>query len=287
MPGDVSDALLRLLARRRRARQRISSSCPSSAARFPRRCFCFLRAFRSRWSRTSFARRASRPTKSRARRFCAAGKSFFSACFSVCRNFCSASPAAPWTDLLRVDVLNVIGVSLMMMGVACRIAAAGGAAGRRGNCGERRSSTAIVCAAAIAIFTPPLWTTWRPHWLAWWLESYINGVHTFGKPQPWLFPIFPWAAFAFAGLAVGSLLLSDWARRKEAAGACPGRAERDRAHRAGTVAGRAARATLCGLRFLAHQPEFLSGSRGSRAGHSLFGLRVVPLGSQASGVSVR
>ena len=32
------------------------------------------------------------------------------------------------------------------------------------------------------------------------LESYVNGVHTFGVPQPWLFPIFPWTAFAFAGL---------------------------------------------------------------------------------------
>jgi len=31
-------------------------------------------------------------------------------------------------------------------------------------------------------------------------------------PQPWLFPIFPWTAFAFAGLAVGFLLFSEWAR---------------------------------------------------------------------------
>ena len=28
--------------------------------------------------------------------------------------------------------------------------------------------------------------------------------------------MFPWSAFAFAGLAVGFLLLSDWARRYEA-----------------------------------------------------------------------
>jgi len=114
-----------------------------------------------------------------------------------------------------VDVLNVIGVSLMMMGVACRIAAVGGAANPQQ---LRRATivTAIVCAAAIAVFTPPLWSTWRPHSLAWWLESYINGVHTFGKPQPWLFPIFPWAAFAFVGLAAGSLLLSEWARKNEA-----------------------------------------------------------------------
>ena len=124
-------------------------------------------------------------------------------------------PRAQWTDLLRVDVLNVIGVSVILMGIACRIAAAGSGADR-GQLRRVTIVTAVGCAAAIAIFTPPLWTSWRPHSLAWWLESYIDGVHTFGKPQPWLFPIFPWAAFAFAGLAVGLLLLSEWARKNEA-----------------------------------------------------------------------
>src|SRR5580698_4417670 len=33
-------------------------------------------------------------------------------------------PYAPWTDLLRVDVLNAIGVSMMCMGVACWIVGA-------------------------------------------------------------------------------------------------------------------------------------------------------------------
>jgi len=52
---------------------------------------------------------------------------------------------------------------------------------------------------------------------AWPLESYINGVHTFAQPQPWLFPIFPWVAFAFVGSAVGFLLLSDFGRKREVA----------------------------------------------------------------------
>src|SRR5215472_12878251 len=122
-------------------------------------------------------------------------------------------PSAPWTDLLRVDVLNVIGVSLVMMGIACRVAAM---AGDFDLLWLRRITivTAVVCAAAIALLTPPLWTTWQPTRLPWWLESYVNGVHIFGKPEPWLFPIFPWAAFALMGLAVGSLLLSDWAKKK-------------------------------------------------------------------------
>jgi len=129
-------------------------------------------------------------------------------------NFLLGQPVAPWTDLLRVDVLNVIGISLMMMGVACRIAAAGGVADAS-QLRRTTAVTAVICAAAISVFTPPMWTTWRPHFLPWWLESYFDGVHTFGTPQSWLFPIFPWAAFAFVGLAAGSLLLSGWARKRE------------------------------------------------------------------------
>jgi uncharacterized membrane protein len=108
---------------------------------------------------------------------------------------------APWTDLLRVDILNTIGMSMMLMGVACRFTKTRAA----------NSILAVAIAAGIALATPPLWTTWRPSWLPWYLESYLNGVHTFKVPQPWLFPIFPWTAFAFAGLAVGFVLFSDWA----------------------------------------------------------------------------
>jgi fucose 4-O-acetylase-like acetyltransferase len=38
-------------------------------------------------------------------------------------------------------------------------------------------------------------------------------VHNLGQPQAWLFPIFPWTAFAFTGLAIGILLASDWVKR--------------------------------------------------------------------------
>src|SRR3974390_986043 len=47
------------------------------------------------------------------------------------QEFLLGQPWSPWTDLLRVDVLNVIGVSLMMMGVACRIGAGGGSSDPR------------------------------------------------------------------------------------------------------------------------------------------------------------
>ncbi|HET9400363.1 MAG TPA: heparan-alpha-glucosaminide N-acetyltransferase domain-containing protein [Candidatus Acidoferrales bacterium] len=120
-------------------------------------------------------------------------------------------PWAPWTDLLRVDVLNVIGISMMLMGCVCWAAGV-----RNGDIAAQRVRgvwTSACVAMLISLATPPLWTTWRPRWLPWPLESYINGVHIFDKPQPWLFPIFPWTAFAFAGLACGFILMGDWARR--------------------------------------------------------------------------
>lgn len=118
----------------------------------------------------------------------------------------------PWTDLLRVDILNILGLSIMFMGVLCWFTSAPSLPVVR----WRSTLGALVTAALIAMATPPLWTTWRPRFLPWPIESYINGVHTFDVPQPWLFPIFPWTAFAFAGLAIGFLIFSGYARRKEA-----------------------------------------------------------------------
>jgi uncharacterized membrane protein len=119
---------------------------------------------------------------------------------------------APWSDLLRVDVLNTIGLSMMLMAVMCWLVLKVGP-------GENRrlalGATALVVTAAISLLTPLLWTTWRMRWLPWPIESYIDGVHNLGTPQAWLFPVFPWSAFAFAGLATGFLLFSDWAKQHE------------------------------------------------------------------------
>ena len=65
---------------------------------------------------------------------------------------------------------------------------------------------ALTATIVISALTPLFWTTWRPSFLPWELESYIDGVHNLGTPQPWLFPIFPWTGFAFAGLAIGFVL---------------------------------------------------------------------------------
>jgi uncharacterized membrane protein len=124
---------------------------------------------------------------------------------------------APWTDLLRADILNVIAVTLVLMAMMCW--GVGYAAEQSGAASERLHASyiaaAIGAALAIALATPPLWTTMRPNWLPWWLESYVNGVHIYGVPQTWLFPIFPWAAFGFAGLAAGFFLSGARARERE------------------------------------------------------------------------
>jgi uncharacterized membrane protein len=134
------------------------------------------------------------------------------------QEFALGYPHSPWTDLLRVDVLNIIGLTMMLMGLLCWATAR--ASDRSPNAVKQSRINAIIgsiaAAAVIALLTPLLWTIWRPAWLPWPLESYLNGVHTYNQPQPWLFPLFPWAAFGFVGLAVGFFLLAEVAKRKQA-----------------------------------------------------------------------
>jgi len=119
---------------------------------------------------------------------------------------------APKSDLFRVDILNTIGVSMMLMGVLCWIVLMmGGVAVAR----SRLVVAASLTALAISLLSPLLWTIWRPDFLPWPIESYINGVHNLGVPQGHLFPLFPWSGFAFAGLAVGFILQSPLARTYE------------------------------------------------------------------------
>ena len=117
----------------------------------------------------------------------------------------------PWTDLFRVDILNILGISLMLMSVLCWFTAAPTVPVAR----SRSVISPLLVAAVIAFATPPLWTTYRPRFLPWPVETYINGVHSLNEPQHWLFPIFPWCAFAFVGLAVGFLVFTDFAQKRE------------------------------------------------------------------------
>lgn len=135
------------------------------------------------------------------------------------QEFALGFPKSPWTDLFRVDILNILGVSIILMGVLCCLAESLFPHINDKDRGRRERLTVIVAslvaASVITLATPPLWTTHRPRWLPWFLEAYINGVHIFDAPQPYLFPLFPWTAFAFAGLAAGFFLRTDLARRAE------------------------------------------------------------------------
>jgi uncharacterized membrane protein len=131
------------------------------------------------------------------------------------QEFALGYPKSPWTDLFRVDVLNILGLSIIFTGLLCWLTAS-----VRRSPGDIVTSrthaiiAALVTTVLVALATPLLWTIARPAWLLWPLESYINGVHVFNKPQAWLFPLFPWSAFAFAGLAIGFLLFSDVTKRQ-------------------------------------------------------------------------
>src|ERR1700676_1499805 len=136
------------------------------------------------------------------------------------QEFVLAYRIAPWTDLLRVDVLNILGLSMILMGAVCWVTGRSGAPGQSSEGWLQRARIrgilgGLAGATAIAMVTPPLWATHRPRFLPWPIESYIDGVHIFDAPQAWLFPLLPWSAFAFAGLAVGFFLFTEIARRSE------------------------------------------------------------------------
>jgi uncharacterized membrane protein len=129
---------------------------------------------------------------------------------------------APWSDLLRVDILNTIGASIMLLGALVWAAQSLGSGGR-----ERLvlGGASTFVALLIALLTPLLWTSWRPSRLPWPILTYVDGSHNQGQPVPGLFPLFPWSGFAFAGLAFGVYLFSDRGRAREGrtlaiAGAC-------------------------------------------------------------------
>src|SRR5712692_540242 len=144
---------------------------------------------------------------------------------------------APWSDLFRVDILNTIGLSMMLMGALCWMALS--ITGTT-NARARLVSAAVLAAAAISALAPLLWTTWQPRFLPWEIETYINEVHNLGQQQAWLFPVFPWTAFAFAGLAFGFLLVSDSARKLGAS--------------AFLLAGAVGLVLICGAKFLDSRP---------------------------------
>src|SRR5260370_7146681 len=101
------------------------------------------------------------------------------------QEFALGYPISPWTDLLRVDVLNILGLSMMLIGVLCWLTDV--------SVSQSRTSTptvtiiaALITAAAVPNVTPWLWTSHRPRSLPCPLESHINAAPTYTPPPPCL-----------------------------------------------------------------------------------------------------
>src|SRR6266446_597877 len=73
------------------------------------------------------------------------------------QEFALGYPWSPWTDLLRVDVLNILGLSMMLMGVLCWMTRDGTVVAAR----IRTLVAGLFAAVIVAMATTPLWTTHR------------------------------------------------------------------------------------------------------------------------------
>lgn len=96
---------------------------------------------------------------------------------------------AQWRDLLRVDILNCIGASMLLVPII--------AAPRRGR------PAYLVTIAALLVFValgPVLGPAHYPRAIPSWISSYFGGQ----RPMSW-FPLFPWAAWSLAGVVIGHL----------------------------------------------------------------------------------
>jgi uncharacterized membrane protein len=101
------------------------------------------------------------------------------------------SPGNPLVSLLRVDILNIMGPSMMIAALVWGVAR-----------GPRVAALALgMCAAFIALLTPLVrnasWLHVLPSLVQWYLSP--NGNHS-------TFTLFPWSGFLFAGSVAGVVL---------------------------------------------------------------------------------
>ncbi|MEP6653641.1 MAG: heparan-alpha-glucosaminide N-acetyltransferase domain-containing protein [Myxococcales bacterium] len=94
---------------------------------------------------------------------------------------------AYWRDILRIDILNCIGASMLVVPML--------AAPRRG-----RPAWAATLAAMLLFvgLGPVIGPAHFPRWIPDWISAYIGGQ----RPMSW-FGLFPWAAWPLAGVALG------------------------------------------------------------------------------------
>ena len=151
--------------------------------------------------------------------------------------------ATPY-GMLKVDILNVMGLSLVAAGWLW-----GRARTPRG-----RVALAIAVTVAMLILTPLLRVWWWPSLVPDPIESYLRPA-----PNRSTFTLFPWSAFVFAGLALGEWLAS------------ADNAVRTRVHAACLVGGLVLAVAAYQLSF---QPTVLPGSRFWTTSPAFFAIRL-------------
>lgn len=104
-------------------------------------------------------------------------------------------------SLLRVDVLQAIGVSIALLALLRTPLA-------------RAPWLGVLLGVAVALLTPAM-RAWVPGPLPAALAGYLaHWDAPPGRPSPTLFPLFPWAAYALIGTAAGALLAAAEHRRQ-------------------------------------------------------------------------
>jgi uncharacterized membrane protein len=96
-----------------------------------------------------------------------------------------------WRQLFRVDILNCIGASLLLLALV--------GTPRRG---RPRYALPLIVAGILIALGPIVGPARLPGWIPQALGSYIGGQ----RPMSW-FPLFPWGAWALVGLVAGHLWL--------------------------------------------------------------------------------
>lgn len=96
--------------------------------------------------------------------------------------------AAPWTDLLKVDVLNCMGVTMLLLSPLALLGK------------EQRLKVAATVGIGFAALSP-LVSLMNTTWIPWPVRDYL-------VPNAAFFSLFPWAAFLAFGVAAGTVLKS-------------------------------------------------------------------------------
>jgi uncharacterized membrane protein len=104
----------------------------------------------------------------------------------------------PISDLCRIDILNCIGASMILVAIV--------AAPRNG---KPQYAVAILAALTFVGLGPIIGPAHFPTFLPVALTSYVGGQ----RPMSW-FGLFPWAAWAFMGLAIGHVWVRASADRR-------------------------------------------------------------------------